>query len=594
MRRLGSIQIEGARQGPFFMALALAVAAIAGPALVPIAMYPLLSMHTESFAILAWGLLLAWLLPRLGSSWTVTELHRQAALVCLLSVLGISLLAAVASVGLRALPPAIGARYAAILLAAGAALLAGTRFGGIGPSPIANLLTKATLLAFLVVGLGSAGVAFMQYLGIQGPWPTLGKDGRAGANLAQPNLLGTQLLWAVAALVALVEMRHISRWPARAAAALLVAGLAFSASRSAAVATAVLVLWGFLDRRLGRESRCLLFAAPIALAAAWLALEIWHGLGGPGFAGTGLLNKADPTSSRWRVWQQCVLLVAENPWFGVGWGQFNFAWTLTPMPGLSRTAGYTFTHSHNIIVQWAVELGLPLAVLLTGLLVFAMWRALRDRWLGLGDVSPIRRAAVAMVMIVLSHSLLEFPLWHAHFLLPTVFLFGLAVAAPRDAAAPRVKQKNAAVAPLLMALAAAFALLDYRAIADVYAPPSDAPPLEQRISKARESLLFGHFAARFSGTMAKPGERQLDSYRGTVFEILDWRLLASWAQAYAENGQTDKARFLAARLREFDSPAAKLFFLPCDRQPDLFQCTDSAKRYSPDDFRMDLTAPPRS
>ena len=115
-----------------------------------------------------------------------------------------------------------------------------------------------------------------------------------------------------------------------------------------------------------------------------------------------------------------------------------------------------------------------------------------------------------------------------------------------------------------------------------------SPPLEQRIVKARESLLFGHFATRFSGTMAKLGERQLESYRATVFEILDWRLLASWAQAYSESGQTDKARFLSARLREFDSPAAKSFFFACDRQPDLFQCKDSVKTYRLDDFRMDL------
>ena len=588
MRQLGSIQTEGAHWGPFFMATALAAAAIAGPALVPIARYPLPSMHTESFAILAWGLWLAWLLPRIGRGWTAAEMPRQAALVCLLAVLGISLLAVAVSVGWRALPTAIGVRYAAILLAAVVALLAGARLAGIVGSPIGTLMAKAVLLAFLAVGLCSACIALLQYVGIHGPWEPLGKDGRAGANLAQPNLLGTQLLWAVAALVALVELRYIPRWPARAAAALLIAGLAFSASRSAAVSCMVLVLWGLMDRHLGREARCLLFAAPAALAFAWFALEMWHGLGGPGFAGTGLLQKADPTSSRWRIWLQCARLVAENPWFGVGWGQFNFAWTLTPMPGLSRTAGYTFTHTHNIIIQWAVELGVPLAVLVAGLLAFALQRALRECWRGSNDVPLIRSTAVAMVLVVLVHSLLEFPLWHAHFLLPTMFLFGLAVAAPRDAAVHQTRPRNAAVAPLLMALMAAFALLDYRAIADVYAPPAEAPPLEQRIVKARESLLFGHFATRFSGTMAKLGERQLESYRATVFEILDWRLLASWAQAYSESGQTDKARFLSARLREFDSPAAKSFFFACDRQPDLFQCKDSVKTYRLDDFRMDL------
>jgi len=35
---------------------------------------------------------------------------------------------------------------------------------------------------------------------------------------------------------------------------------------------------------------------------------------------------------------------------------------------LRRSGGHTFTHAHNLFVHWAVELGLPLMLLASGLL----------------------------------------------------------------------------------------------------------------------------------------------------------------------------------------------------------------------------------
>ena len=58
--------------------------------------------------------------------------------------------------------------------------------------------------------------------------------------------------------------------------------------------------------------------------------------------------------------------------------------------------------------------------------------------------------------------------------------------------------------------------------------------------------------------------------------LLDARLMMAWAQAHAENGDLEKARHIAARLREFRNPATQAFFDECKsnafvRPP--FQCT---------------------
>ncbi len=584
MMCLGTLK-SGVLRGPFFMGVALALVAIAAPALLPVGAPPLLSLYTEAIALLCWGLWLAWLAPRLGGLRLSAQLLTASPLAAALLVLVVSLASVLLSVAVRGLPLAIGVRHTVILSAAVLALLAGARLAGLSATPQGQALSHAALLGFFVAGLGSAVIAVAQYFAVDGPWERLGKDGRAGGNLAQPNLLGTQLLWAFAALVALRARLRLGRTLAWLGAALLLLAVAMSASRSAALGCLVLVLWGALDRRLGRETRGLLLAAPAALMVAWAVLTLWPQVGGPGFAGTALLQKADPTSSRWQLWQQCATLITANPWLGVGWGQFNFAWSLTPMPHLPRTAGYTFSHAHNIVLQWAVELGLPLALLLVGLLGYALLRSAQVLWRRGGNPPVDQRAALAMVLVVLLHSQFEFPLWHTNFLLPTVFLLGLAVGRSGDAVAPVHPSPNASVAPLLLALAAAWALMDYRAIAAVYLPPPEAPPLERRIATAQQSWLFGQFADRFAGTLARPGERALDVYPRAAFELVDPRLLASWAQALAEHQQIDKARFLAARLAEFDSPLAKRFFAACQSNPERFQCRANDLPHGFADFR---------
>ncbi len=49
--------------------------------------------------------------------------------------------------------------------------------------------------------------------------------------------------------------------------------------------------------------------------------------------------------------------------------------------------------------------------------------------------------------------------------------------------------------------------------------------------------------------------------------LLDARLMLAWAKALDEVGETDKARFVAARLREFHNEQADEFFAPCAPPP---------------------------
>jgi hypothetical protein len=46
--------------------------------------------------------------------------------------------------------------------------------------------------------------------------------------------------------------------------------------------------------------------------------------------------------------------------------------------------------------------------------------------------------------------------------------------------------------------------------------------------------------------------------------LLNGRLMYLWANVLDAQGQSDKARFMAARLREFNLPGPRPWFAPCD------------------------------
>ncbi|MDG4869776.1 O-antigen ligase family protein, partial [Guyparkeria sp. 1SP6A2] len=79
--------------------------------------------------------------------------------------------------------------------------------------------------------------------------------------------------------------------------------------------------------------------------------------------------------SRLAILDNAWALTLANPWLGVGWGEFNFAWSLTPFP--DRPVAF-FDHTHNLPSQLAVELGLPWAGAVLLLMMGALWLCWRD------------------------------------------------------------------------------------------------------------------------------------------------------------------------------------------------------------------------
>jgi hypothetical protein len=450
---------------------------------------------------------------------------------------------------------------AALLVAAGA----GARRGA-----GAETVFVAFCWAWVVAGAFNVLVALVQVF-----WPELpdgewiaasGIPGRAVGNLRQPNHLSSLLLWSTIAALALAELGRLARAVAFGLAAAFVFGVVLTASRTGLLSVLLLALWGVLDRRLSRPGRWLLWAAPLIYALSWVALAQWAEVSSHAFGGSQRLAEGDISSSRFGIWANTLELIRREPWLGVGFGEFNLAWTLTPFPG--RPTAF-FDHTHNLPLQFAVELGLPLAALVMGLLLWALAGGLRRAWSAPGPLGSGQRAAMLMVLMIGLHSLLEYPLWYSYFLLPAAWAWGFALGREGGPVGATVAPPSRALGWGAAALAAGalLSVADYVRVAVIFAAPEGAAPLEQRIEAGRRSLFFAHhadYAAVTSGVKAPEPER---AFASTTHYLLDTRLMIAWADWLQQRGDGERARHLAARLREFRKADAQEFFAPCAVSP---------------------------
>jgi O-antigen ligase len=240
--------------------------------------------------------------------------------------------------------------------------------------------------------------------------------GRAVGNLRQPNHLSSLLLWAAIAVVPLLELRRLRLGAALALFALMIFAVVLTASRTGVLGVGLLTLGGLLDLRLSRPARTLLLSSPLLYALAWAGLAAWAEFGHHAFGGEARLAEADLSGSRFGIWANTLELIRAQPWTGVGFGEFNLAWTLTPFPG--RPTAF-FDHTHNLPLQLAVECGVPLALAVTALLLAALWRIWRLSQVEDAAAALCVRSALLMLVLIVLHSQLEYPLWYAYFLLPT-------------------------------------------------------------------------------------------------------------------------------------------------------------------------------
>lgn len=412
---------------------------------------------------------LAWLLP--GHFYPYTAFQQD-----MLSVAGVVLLALA---GMMSLPRSRSVRLPPpALLSCGLALVPVAQWcAGLVPFVSDAILPAGYLAAFAiavvagtqlaqqphfctwlygVVALAAAmsvAIGLAQWLGLGPiafvePW-TAGD--RIVANLVQPNQLACLLALGMVSALWFYERRLIGAGTVAALLAWLAIGLALTQSRAAwLMVIAIAGLWLWHRRTLGlRTTVAGLLAVVLVLGAAALARAPLHALwqiDGSAVGGVALRAPANLRLAHWQTLWDALML---EPWFGYGWLQIAAAQQAAALD--NATTYELLSAAHNQALDLLIWNGLPLGLALIGLIVW--WfldRARRcrdqDAW-----------AALAVVAVFSAHSMVEFPLQYAYFLLPAGVFVGVIEARvpPRDTESAFVNLPRAALLGALLTMSAA-------------------------------------------------------------------------------------------------------------------------------------------
>lgn len=365
---------------------------------------------------------------------------------------------------------------------------------------------RAMASAWLLAAGVSAVIGLLQYFGASGwlgVWVNNTNAGEAYGNLRQRNQFASlmniglvALVWWVTQVGSKDGRRQFGLIAvAVALAVLLAAGNAASGSRTGLFQLLLVVALSFYW--LGRASRqpdssptgralpWVLLAAVLAYALATWALPWLLGLNPMQSSALGRLSSGNSVcASRLTLWHNVLVLIGEKPWLGWGWGELDYAHFITLYPG-ARFCDI-LDNAHNLPLQLAVELGVPMSVMLCGGGLWLVWRA--RPW---QELDGTRHMAWAVLAVILLHSLLEYPLWYGPFQMAAGLCVWLLIPEKFLENRSWVAHLQALVAGMLLTFCA-LAGWQYHVASQLYLSPEQRDPAyrSNTLEKTREVLLF--------------------------------------------------------------------------------------------------------
>ncbi|MDR6453078.1 PglL family O-oligosaccharyltransferase [Variovorax paradoxus] len=374
-------------------------------------------------------------------------------------------------------------------------------------------VSGALAVGVLMAGLVSAVLGLLQYYGLAEPlvpWTTTPALGQAYGNLRQRNQFATLISMALVAALwihAVQPSARIRRWLVAAALLLLVAAAASTSRTGLLQLLSIVGVAAFIARRERRgvpaehagtpfslpPPLVLLAMVPVYFAIAWLLPQLAAG------EVEGMMQRlqegAPGDHTRMILWRNVLSLIAAHPLAGWGWGELAFAHYSTLYDGPRFPE--ILDNAHNLPLHLAVEMGIPVSVLVCGGFLWMLMgaRPWRER-------DPVRLMAWGMLGAIALHSLLEYPLWYGPFQLVFGLCLGMLWPARGAATASSLRQRFKArwlEPPILSSVAAAalmaavgYAAWDYIRISQIYLPRDERLPAYEdgTLAKVKRSWLF--------------------------------------------------------------------------------------------------------
>jgi O-antigen ligase len=152
-------------------------------------------------------------------------------------------------------------------------------------------------------------------------------------------------------------------WAIYFATALIPLGVFCSGSRSGILAlVAQLLVFSWLLRR----QRWITWVGLAGVGSLLVSILSW------GIGGRSLTDALNSSSLRLDIWQLALPLIRQSPWVGLGFGGFQNHYQPYSIPDEA-----SLSHAHNLWLNLAVDVGVPLMILFTARVGWTCFRAVR-------------------------------------------------------------------------------------------------------------------------------------------------------------------------------------------------------------------------
>ncbi len=277
----------------------------------------------------------------------------------------------------------------------------------------------------IVIGLLSCVIAILQWLQLNTafyPYMNILKGNRPYANFAQPNNLATFLTLGLFGVLYFYEKRIAPSLILVPITLIFMLTIALTQSRTAWVVC--LFTLGYLAIKQFGQAKRFGFLKLLAWVVVFIGTifvlpylnQLIEIVSPQQVTETvSVIERASSGYLRIDMWNQALVAITQHPWIGYGWNQ----------TGMAQIAAFDlypshewYKSAHNVILDLLIWNGIPLGGLI--LLYFAGWLY----WLNKGVRDAESVVATLMVCAILIHSMLEYPIHYAYFLLPMGFLLG--------------------------------------------------------------------------------------------------------------------------------------------------------------------------
>ena len=248
---------------------------------------------------------------------------------------------------------------------------------------------------------------------------------RIMGNLGQPNITGTLLIWGIVCALfisAKIETKftriinqQLTYGLLSASIILMTAASALTQSRTTTLGlfAITLVAWQFKSIYGSRAFKttvavCVLHVS-LSILLPYISQILFTSELTAAYGGKGI-----GSSARLSAYSIFIHSIFEKPFFGYGIGGVVSAFIdgVAISPGM----GTYFAHTHNLILEFLIWFGIPLGLVLTFIVLNFFYRSYK-KIKSTNDV-----ASFSMLLVVLIHSMLEFPLHYVYMIVPTAIL----------------------------------------------------------------------------------------------------------------------------------------------------------------------------